>query len=76
MFLILYCLGFAVVILLSIYMDISHYKQYKSLPIDPFLLGGLIIAIVWPFALLLLLIALIMGSFSIVYNKLINFLAK
>jgi hypothetical protein len=40
----------------SIYLDIDHYKAYKSLPTDPHLLGGSILAIVWPIALMILIV--------------------
>ena len=75
-FLIIYCLVSLGIILGAIYLDVDHYKAYKSLPQDPYLLGGSILAVFWPFALVLLIIVLINSWFGIVYNKLISLLAK
>jgi len=75
-FLTIYCVGFILVIMGSIYLDIDHYKAYKSLPTDPHLLGGSILAIVWPIALMILIVVAIVSWFGVVYNKLISVLAK
>jgi hypothetical protein len=75
-FLTIYCVGFILIIMGSIYLDIDHYKAYKSLPIDPHLLGGSILAIVWPIALMILITVMIVSWFGIIYKNLISLLAK
>ena len=76
LFLAIYSIGFLVVILASIYMDVDHYKAYKSLPDDPNLLIGSITGVFWPIMLIIFGMVLISSWFGIVYNKLIGYLAK
>ena len=72
----MYCLGALTIILISIYMDIEHYKVQKSLPSDPFLLIGSIVAIFWPLMSIILLLLFASQGFGFLYRKLIGYLAK
>lgn len=75
-FLTIYGLGFLLVLLASVYMDVDHYKAYKNLPENPHLLMGFIIGFFWPFMFMLCVTILIVSWFGILYKNLIKLLVK